>query len=133
MSTKALLVGRLLIRVAIGVVLVIEVALGVGVLLQILAANPEAWFSEWALRNQDRFMSPFEDIFDDVTIGDSERVVDVSGLFAMAAYAALLIPLSLVMGSVHRRLIENEERERRRADEARQARIFGGDPVEGVD
>ncbi len=125
MSDKGLLAGRFVIRAAIGVVIVAEVVLALGIVLQVLGANPEAGFAEWSYENQDRLMGPFEGMFDDTTIGDSDGVVDWSGLFAAGAYALLFIPLGTALGAVRRARQRNEDRQREVAEAARQARIFG--------
>lgn len=124
-SDKGLLAGRFVIRAAIGVVIVAEVVLALGIVLQALGANPEAGFAEWSYENQDRLMGPFEGMFDDTTIGDSDGVVDWSGLFAAGAYALLFIPLGMALGAVRRARRRNDERQREAAEAARQARIFG--------
>ena len=125
MSDKGLLAGRFVIRAAIGVVIVAEVVLALGIVLQALGANPEAGFAEWSYENQDRLMGPFEGMFDDTTIGDSDGVVDWSGLFAAGAYALLFIPLGMALGAIRRARRRNDERQREAAEAARQARIFG--------
>ena len=130
MTDKGLSTVRFFIRAAIGVVIVAEVVLAVGVLLQVLGANPEAGFAEWAYRNQDRLMGPFEDLFDDKRIGDSDGVIDVSGLFAVAVYGLAFIPLGAALGAVRRARLRNVERKDRAIEEARQARMFGGEPAQ---
>lgn len=126
-----LTVARWILQVAIGVVIVVELVLGLGVLLQALAANPDASFTEWAYRNQDRLMTPFEDMFDDASIGDSDAVVDVSGLFAMAAYGALFAPLGLAFGRVRRtHALRLQRREDDKMERVRAARFQGRDPAE---
>lgn len=125
MSDKGLLAGRFVIRAAIGVVIVAEVVLLLGIVLQALGANPEAGFAEWSYRNQDRLMGPFEDLFDDTEIGDSDGVVDWSGIFAMGAYAIVFIPLGYSLGSIRGSMRRNEERRQAASEAARQARIFG--------
>lgn len=130
MSDKGLLAGRFVIRAAIGVVIVAEFVLALGIVLQALGANPEAGFAEWSYENQDRLMGPFEGMFDDTEIGDSDGVVDWSGLFAAGAYSLLFIPLGMLLGAVRRARRRNDQRRQEAAEAARQARIFGeSEPV----
>ena len=98
------------------------------IVLQALGANPEAGFAEWSYENQDRLMGPFEDLFDDTEIGDSDGVVDWSGLFAMGAYALPFVPLGYLLGGVRRAMRHSDERKQEAFEAARQARIFGGEP-----
>ncbi len=122
-------VVRLLLRTVVGVLIVIELVLGLGILLQALDANPDASFTDWAYRNQDRVMRPFDGMFEDVGLGDgSDAVFDVSGVFAMAAYGCLFIPLGLALSRVGRRLDDFEVQRQEAAETARQARLFGKEP-----
>ncbi|MDZ7673536.1 MAG: hypothetical protein U5K30_00460 [Acidimicrobiales bacterium] len=126
MSEKALLAARVVLRIGVAVVVVIVAVIGLGVLLRVLNANPEAGFTDWAYGNQDVFMPPFEDVFDPVELGEDGNIVDLSGLLAMAVYACLLIPLGLALGWVRRSRLALAARREEEAEAARQARIFGG-------
>lgn len=128
MSDKGLWTARFLIRAAIGVLIVAEVVLALGIALQAMAANPDAGFADWAYRNQDRLMGPFEDLFDDSEIGDGDGVIDWSGLFAMAVYGAIFIPLGMLLSWTRRAEARNEHRRQQAVEEAHRTRIFGGEP-----
>ena len=129
MSEAAVKVVGFLLRTAIGVLIVIELVLALGILLQAMDANPDASFTDWAYRNQDRVMRPFDGMFDDVSLGDgSDAVFDVSGIFAMAAYGALFVPLGLALSRVGRRLRDFDVQREEAAEKARQARLFGKEP-----
>ncbi len=129
MSEAAVKVVGFLLRTAIGVLIVLELVLALGILLQAMDANPDASFTDWAYRNQDRVMRPFDGMFDDVSLGDgSDAVFDVSGIFAMAAYGCLFIPLGLALSRVGRRLDDFDVERQEAAETARQARLFGKEP-----
>lgn len=119
-------VVRRVVRAAVAVLVLVEIVLGLGVLLQVLDANPDAGFTEWTYRNQDRLMSPFEGMFDDVEMGDEndDAVLDVSGLFAMAAYGALFIPLGMALQALARRAARAERERQAAIDLAVRDRMF---------
>lgn len=128
MSEKALAVVRFLLRAAMGVAIVAVLVVGLGVVLQALGASPDAGFAEWAYRNQDRLMGPFEGIFDDEAVSDSDAVIDVSGVFAVVCYAALLIPLGMGLGWIERSRARQEARRLEAKEAAIRNQRFGIEP-----
>ena len=129
MPEPAVKVLRLSLRTVLGVLIVVELVLALGILLQALDANPDASFTDWAYRNQDRVMRPFDGMFDDASLGDStDAVFDVSGAFAMGAYGLLFIPLGMALSHVRRRLDDFELQRQDAAETARQARLFSSEP-----
>jgi hypothetical protein len=74
-----------------GLVVAVEVILGVGFILLLLGANPSSSFVEWWYRNLDRVMEPFRGIFTPIelglTSGNVPSIFETSVLFAMIIYA----------------------------------------------
>ena len=124
-------VARVVVRAGVGVLLLLELLLGMSVLLRVLDANPDAGFADWTYRNADSLMSPFDGLFDDVELtDDTDAVLDVSTLFAMGIYAAGFVPLGMLLGWIDRSEARVEDRRQQAADKARQDRLFGRVPDE---
>jgi uncharacterized protein YggT (Ycf19 family) len=111
-------IGRVLSYLAWFWVLVTLIFLGLGFILLLLAANPNAGFVEWVYRSVDRAMTPFRGIFEPIQLGD-QSVFDTSILFAMVVYSivglgirALLDWLSLRMVRLDAELRWHEEQRR---------------------
>jgi hypothetical protein len=99
----ALLGARLLAWVVYAYVLVTEAILGLGFLLLLFGANPDASFVAWAYRSLDRAMEPFRGMFTPIDLGlsgsqDVGAVLDTSVLFAMIVYAVLAWLISCLLG-----------------------------------
>jgi hypothetical protein len=80
-----------------GLVVAVEVILGVGFILLLLGANPSSSFVEWWYRNLERVMEPFRGIFTPIELGTTSgnvpSIFETSVLFAMIfhAIAAMVI------------------------------------------
>lgn len=100
-----------------GLILVIQVILGLGFILLLLGANPSTSFVEWWYRNLDRVMQPFRGIFTSIelgtTTGNVESVFETSILFAMIIYAIVGIAIYSLARWFTRRLehLDREDRE----------------------
>ena len=74
-----------------GLVVAVEVILGVGFILLLLGANPSSSFVEWWYRNLERVMEPFRGIFTPIELGTTSgnvpSIFETSVLFAMIIYA----------------------------------------------
>ncbi|HSL57654.1 MAG TPA: hypothetical protein VK866_07425 [Acidimicrobiales bacterium] len=110
--------GRALSYLAWFWVLATLVILGLGFILLLLGANPNAGFVEWAYRALDRSMTPFRGIFEPITLG-GQSVFETSILFAMVVYSivglavrALLDWLSLKMVRLDAELRWHQDQER---------------------
>ncbi len=96
--------------------IVVELILGLGFVLQLLGANPSSEFVKWAYRSLDRAMGPFSGIFDPVDIGQTgggvSAVFDTTILFAMVAYGLLLVAVDWLLAKFTQRVrrIDYEER-----------------------
>lgn len=66
------------------------VILGLGFILQLFAADPDAGFAAWIYRSLNRIMAPFRGIFPSIELrtnsADVQSVFDTSLLFAMLVY-----------------------------------------------
>ncbi len=75
-------VGRIVALVASIWLLVDLVLLGIGFLLRLFGANPDAGFTDFVYRSLDRVMEPFRGIFPGAQVGTNsanvETVVDTS-------------------------------------------------------
>lgn len=79
------------------------VILGLGFILLLFGANPDASFADWIYRALDRLMAPFRGIFESIQL-DGESVLDVSVLFAMVVYGLVGLMLSALIGWLTDRL-----------------------------
>ncbi|KYH44216.1 YggT family protein [Branchiibius sp. NY16-3462-2] len=84
--------GRVLAYFAYAYVIVVEIVLGLGFILQLFGASEDAGFVRWVYRSMERAMEPFRGIFPSVDLTSSANgqhiaVLDTSVLFAMLIYA----------------------------------------------
>lgn len=82
----------MLVWIVYAYVVVTEAVLGLGFLLLLFGANPDASFVAWVYRSLERAMEPFRGMFTPIELGLSGNdevgaVLDTSVLFAMLAYA----------------------------------------------
>ena len=100
---RALVLGaRVLVWVIYAYVVVTEVVLGLGFLLLLFGANPDASFVAWAYRSLERAMEPFRGMFTPIELGlggndEVGAVLDTSILFAMLVYAIVAWLLSWLL------------------------------------
>ena len=100
-----LLGARALVWVVYAYVIVTEVVLGLGFILLLFGANPDASFVAWAYRSLERAMEPFRGMFTPIDLGlgaDDEvgAVLDTSILFAMLVYAIVALFLSWLLDHI---------------------------------
>lgn len=81
---------RAIAYVAYAFLLVSEFILLQGFLLQLLGANPDADYTQWAYRSLDRVMAPFRGIFTPVEL-EGDAVLDTSIMFAMVIYLIAIL------------------------------------------
>ena len=94
--------GRVLAYVAYAYVIIVEIILGLGFILQLFGASQEAGFVQWVYRSMERAMEPFRGIFPSVDItssanGQHNAVLDTSVLFAMLVYAIVAWAIHLAI------------------------------------
>ncbi|HSK95724.1 MAG TPA: YggT family protein [Euzebyales bacterium] len=82
--------ARAISYLAYAFVIISLVILLLGFVLKLLAASPEAGFTQWVYRHLDTVMQPFRGIFPQATGADGS-VLDVSILFAMLVYALIAL------------------------------------------
>ena len=97
--------ARVLVWVVYAYVVVTEVILGLGFVLLLFGANPDAPFVAWAYRSLERAMEPFRGMFTPIDLGlggDNEvgAVLDTSVLFAMLVYAIVAWLLSWLLEQI---------------------------------
>ncbi|PWJ26941.1 YGGT family protein [Branchiibius hedensis] len=110
--------GRVLAYLAYAYVVVVEIVLGLGFVLQLFGASQEAGFVRWIYRSMERAMEPFRGIFPSVdltssTNGQHNAVLDTSVLFAMLVYAIVAWAIHLAIYWLTKQL---NRYERERAD-----------------
>lgn len=85
--------GRVLAYLAYAYLVVVEIILGLGFVLQLFGASEDAGFVRWVYRSMENAMQPFRGIFPDVELATRasgpSAVLDTSVLFAMLVYAIL--------------------------------------------
>lgn len=101
--------GRTLAYLAYAYVIVVEIVLGLGFILQLFGASESAGFVRWIYRSMERAMQPFRGIFPSVDIGTAsdnrtQAVLDTSLLFAMLVYAIVAWAIHLAIFWFTRRL-----------------------------
>ncbi|MFC6715632.1 hypothetical protein [Branchiibius cervicis] len=94
--------GRVLAYLAYAYVIVVEIVLGLGFILQLFGASQEASFVRWVYRSMERAMEPFRGIFPSVDLtssanGQHNAVLDTSVLFAMLVYAIVAWAIHLAI------------------------------------
>ena len=102
-----LLGARVLVWIIYAYVVVTEVILGLGFVLLLFGANPDAPFVAWAYRSLERAMEPFRGMFTPIDLGlhgnnDVGAVLDTSVLFAMLVYAIVAWLLSWLLEQIGR-------------------------------
>ena len=100
-----LLGARVLVWIIYAYVVVTEVILGLGFVLLLFGANPDAPFVAWAYRSLERAMEPFRGMFTPIDLGlhgnnDVGAVLDTSVLFAMLVYAIVAWLLSWLLEQI---------------------------------
>jgi YGGT family len=124
---RALVLGaRVLVWTVYAYVIVTEVILGLGFLLLLFGANPDASFVAWAYRSLERAMEPFRGMFTPIELGlggndDVGAVLDTSILFAMLVYAIIAWFLSWLLEQVTGYLTRLDADRQRVASQAQQA------------
>lgn len=113
-----LMFGRVLAYLAYAYVIVVEIILGLGFVLQLFGASQEAGFVRWVYRSMERAMEPFRGIFPSVDLtssanGQHNAVLDTSVLFAMLVYAIVAWAIHLAIYWLTKQL---NRYERERAD-----------------
>lgn len=83
-------IARAISYLAYAFVIISLIILVFGFTLKLLAASPEAEFTQWVYRHLDTVMQPFRGIFPQAA-GESGSVLDVSILFAMLVYALVAL------------------------------------------
>lgn len=111
--------GRVLAYLAYAYVVVVEIVLGLGFILQLFGASQEAGFVRWVYRSMERAMEPFRGIFPSVDLtssanGQHNAVLDTSVLFAMLVYAIVAWAIHLAIYWLTKQL-DRFERERTEA------------------
>jgi uncharacterized protein YggT (Ycf19 family) len=102
--------ARALTYLVYGFVIVALVILGLGFLLVLFGANPEAGFAEWVYRSLDRVMAPFRGLFEPIQLTGAS-VLDTSVLFAMVVYCLAGMALQALIGWLSQRLIALRRRQ----------------------
>jgi hypothetical protein len=97
--------ARVLVWIVYAYVVVTEVVLGLGFLLLLFGANPDASFVAWAYRSLERAMEPFRGMFTPIELGlggnnEVGAVLDTSILFAMLVYAIVAWLLSWLLEQI---------------------------------
>lgn len=106
--------GRTLAYLAYAYVILVEIILGLGFILQLFGASPSAGFVRWVYRSMDSAMEPFRGIFPSVDIGGTsadrpQAVLNTSVLFAMLVYAIVAWAIHLAIFWFTRRLRRLEQ------------------------
>jgi uncharacterized protein YggT (Ycf19 family) len=112
-------IARAISYFAYAFVIISLIILLLGFVLQLLAANPDAEFTQWVYRHLDRVMQPFRGIFPQAT-GEGGSVLDVSILFAMLVYALIALGIRSLLDWLTYRLHRLERQQRRLSQERHQ-------------
>lgn len=94
--------GRTLAYLAYAYVVIVEIVLGLGFILELFGASKDAGFVRWIYGSMDTAMQPFRGIFPSVDIGSAsdgrpQAVLNTSVLFAMLVYAIVAWAIHLVI------------------------------------
>jgi hypothetical protein len=119
---RALLwVGRALAYAVYAYIVVVEIILGLGFVLLLFGANPQASFVDWVYRSMDRAMEPFRGIFTPIDLGERanqvESVLDTSVLFAMIVYGIIAIAIRALLDWLTGRIGHLDQEDRARQEQ----------------
>ena len=105
-------IARAISYLAYAFVIISLIILLLGFVLKLLAANPDAGFSQWVYRHLDTVMQPFRGIFPQAT-GEGGSVLDVSILFAMLVYSLIALGIRSLLDWLTYRLNRIERQQLR--------------------
>lgn len=103
------------------VLVVVQLVLALGFVLQALGADPNNAFTAWIYRSLARALGPFQGIFPPIDLGGADgnvaASIDTSILFAMVCYGIVLVGLGALLSWLGRRLHGIDLRDNLRAQQ----------------
>jgi hypothetical protein len=109
--------ARAVVYVAYAYLVINELILVQGFLLELFGANPGSSYVDWAYRSLERVMAPFRGMFEPIQL-DGRSVLDTSIIFAAFIYGVLVVAVSSLIDWLTYRLARVERD--RAAEEARE-------------
>lgn len=110
--------ARVVVYVAYAYLVINELILIQGFLLELFGANPGSSYVDWAYRSLERVMAPFRGMFEPIQL-DGRSVLDTSIIFAAFIYGVLVVAVKALIDWLTYHLTRME---RKRLAEEAQAR-----------